>query len=533
MATNYTAPGVYVEEVPSGVRTIIGASTSLTAFVGTAPQGPTNEYVRIFNYGDYERVFGPMAHDSPLSYAVHQYFSNGGRDALVRRVVADGAKKATATVAGMGFEAVNEGEWGNGLHVEIKYDPERKSASPQEKDSEQTVPAKTGEEETGGTKGKPTPAPAAHKGAEAPKGRFSLVVTLDGKERERFVNLVNAPADGRHYAEVLASQSHLIRAQKTAGEEVKGQAGSVGKFDGGRSASPDAKRYEAAIADLERVERFNLLCVLQPTFEKPDIELPWAAAAAMCAKRRAVLLIGRKGGDEPEKDLGAAESDIGTVSAYGRNVAIYYPYVRFADPLSENRPSDFDPVGAVAGVIARTDATRGVWKAPAGLDAGVAGSFGPHPRALTDGEHGTFNEKGINCLRQFPVIGTVVWGARTARGADLLADEYKYLPVRRLALYIEETLATSLKWVVFEPNDEPLWSQIRLNVGVFMHDLFRQGAFQGSSPKEAYLVKCDAETTPQSEIDRGRVNIVVGFAPLKPAEFVIIRLEQLAGQLRM
>ncbi|NEP18598.1 MAG: phage tail sheath family protein, partial [Leptolyngbya sp. SIO4C1] len=134
-------------------------------------------------------------------------------------------------------------------------------------------------------------------------------------------------------------------------------------------------------------------------------------------------------------------------------------------------------------------------------------------------------------LRSFPVYGRVAWGARTLRGADQLGDEYKYLPVRRTALFLEESLYRGLQWVVFEPNDEPLWAQIRLNVGVFMNDLFRQGAFQGKSPREAYLVKCDGETTTQSDINRGIVNIIVAFAPLKPAEFVILKIQQLAGQL--
>lgn len=149
---------------------------------------------------------------------------------------------------------------------------------------------------------------------------------------------------------------------------------------------------------------------------------------------------------------------------------------------------------------------------------------------MTDDENGTLNPLGINCLRVMPAAGRVVWGARTMKGADRLANQWKYLPVRRTALYIEESLYRGTQWAVFEPNDEPLWSQIRLNVGAFMQDLFQKGAFQGSTPKEAYLVKCDKETTTQSDIDRGIVNIVVGFAPLKPAEFVIIKITQLAGQ---
>ena len=151
---------------------------------------------------------------------------------------------------------------------------------------------------------------------------------------------------------------------------------------------------------------------------------------------------------------------------------------------------------------------------------------------LTDAENGELNPLGVNCLRTFPAAGRVVWGARTLQGDDRLASEWKYVPVRRTALFIEESLYRGTQWVVFEPNDEPLWAQIRLNVGAFMQNLFRQGAFQGKTPAEAYFVKCDKETTTQNDINLGIVNIVVGFAPLKPAEFVVIKLQQIAGQIQ-
>ncbi len=184
----------------------------------------------------------------------------------------------------------------------------------------------------------------------------------------------------------------------------------------------------------------------------------------------------------------------------------------------------------MAGIFARTDTQRGVWKAPAGLEASIVGIAGVSV-PLTDNENGRLNPLAINCLRTFPASGTVAWGARTLQGDDRLASEWKYIPVRRTALYIEESLYRGLQWVVFEPNAEPLWAQIRLNVGAFMHNLFVKGAFQGQTPRDAYFVKCDKETTTQNDIDLGIVNIVVGFAPLKPAEFVIISLQQIAGQI--
>ena len=252
-------------------------------------------------------------------------------------------------------------------------------------------------------------------------------------------------------------------------------------------------------------------------------ELLWSDALALCADQRAFLLV------DPPPDTGvdAIEgwvTDLG-LTALGRNGAVYYPRVRRPDPLRDGAIGTFVPSGAVAGIMARTDGARGVWKAPAGIEAGIVGASGLSV-PLTDDENGELNPVGINCLRTFAVIGTVVWGARTLRGADVLADEYRYVPVRRLALFLEETLYRSTQWVVFEPNDEPLWAQIRTSIGAFMQDLFRQGAFQGSTPRDAYFVRCDAETTTQYDIDRGIVNIIVGFAPLKPAEFVVVSIQQ-------
>jgi hypothetical protein len=199
------------------------------------------------------------------------------------------------------------------------------------------------------------------------------------------------------------------------------------------------------------------------------------------------------------------------------------------DPLQQGRINQFPPCGFVAGLYSATDASRGVWKAPAGIDASLTGESGPSV-PLTDLQNGTLNVQGINCIRNFPVYGDVIWGARTLRGNDQLASEWKYVPIRRLALFLESSLYDGTQWVVFEPNDERLWSQIRLNVGAFMQGLFLQGAFQGTTPQQAYFVKCDGENNPQASIDQGIVNILVGFAPLYPAEFVVIQIQQMAGQ---
>lgn len=209
------------------------------------------------------------------------------------------------------------------------------------------------------------------------------------------------------------------------------------------------------------------------------------------------------------------------------NSAVYYPRTFTPDPLNQNRQRSLASSGTIGGLWARTDTARGVWKAPAGTDARLR-NVESLTYVMTDLENGTLNPLGVNCLRNFPIYSNICWGARTLDGADALASDWKYVPVRRTTLFIEESLYRGTKWVVFEPNDEPLWSQIRLNVGAFMHDLFRKGAFQGTTPREAYFIKCDGETTTQSDIDSGIVNIEVGFAPLKPAEFVIIKIQQIA-----
>ena len=288
--------------------------------------------------------------------------------------------------------------------------------------------------------------------------------------------------------------------------------------------------YALAKADL-----FNLLCIPPDTRGGDTSKGVYQAAMTYCASRRAMLIVDSPAAWGANKDTAAATardhlSDLGLTGTEARNAALYFPRVVESDPQLGGQLDTFVPSGIIAGVMARTDTQRGVWKAPAGLDAAVSGTQGLQAN-LNDPENGMLNPLGINCLRFFPAAGRVVWGARTLRGADQLADEYKYVPVRRLALYIEESLYRGTQWVVFEPNDEPLWAQIRLNVGAFMHGLFRQGAFQGQTPKDAYFVKCDKETTPQDQVNLGIVNIVVGFAPLKPAEFVIIKLQQMAGQI--
>ena len=330
-------------------------------------------------------------------------------------------------------------------------------------------------------------------------------------------------------------------------EYTLGYAGSrvAALNSGAAGADGDPPNAAALIGDemsktgiyaLQDVDLFNLMCIpltaqVGGTGDLSDTEARAVITVAetYCEKRRAFFLMDTPENiDEPQeiKDWLKARDTL-----RHRNAAIYYPRVKIPDPLNNFRLRSVGACGTIAGLYSRIDSSRGVWKAPAGTEAALR-NVSELEDLLTDPENGTLNPLAINCLRNFPVYGNICWGARTLEGSDQQASEWKYVPVRRLALFLEESLYRGTKWVVFEPNDEPLWAQIRLNLGAFMHNLFRQGAFQGKTPQEAYFVKCDKETTTQNDIDQGIVNIVVGFAPLKPAEFVIIKIQQIAGQIQ-
>ena len=280
-----------------------------------------------------------------------------------------------------------------------------------------------------------------------------------------------------------------------------------------------ARRH--GIYALDGADHFNLLCL--PAVTHGGV---LADAVSYCKERRAFMIV-----DAPPAaaDAAAMAAAMDTALPRSDHAAVYFPWTRGADPLAGGQPRLTPPCGTIAGLYARTDGSRGVWKAPAGADASLAGVVSL-AAPVSDDESRNLNPLGVNCLRTSPGRGTVCWGARTLQGADHFASEYKYVPVRRLALYLEDSLQRGTQWATFEPNEEPLWAQIRQDAGAFMNALFRQGAFQGNTPRDAYLVKCDAETTTQADIDRGVVNILVGFAPLKPAEFVVIRIQQRAGQ---
>ncbi len=300
----------------------------------------------------------------------------------------------------------------------------------------------------------------------------------------------------------------------------------------------DPSQFQGIYA-LDKVDAFNLMCIPDATRAIPgtptaldttvDPNAIFSAAIAYCDSRRAFLLIDCP---PPVNTISAAidwKTNGLTVQDPNGNGATFFPRLRLPDPKNNYNLRTYAPCGVVAGLYARTDTSRGVWKAPAGIEATLSGVQSLVYK-MTDAENGVLNPLGLNCFRTFPVYGSVLWGARTIVGADADASQWKYVPVRRVALFLESSLYQGTQWVVFEPNDEPLWSAIRLNIGSFMQNLFIQGFFQGQTPDQAYFVKCDSETTTQTDIDNGVVNIVVGFAPLYPAEFVVIQIQQISGQ---
>lgn len=309
------------------------------------------------------------------------------------------------------------------------------------------------------------------------------------------------------------------------------QVNGSGGLDGNK---PTLATYQNAFPIIDReVDIFNLLLLPRDADDNEDRTTVWGPASVFVQKRRAFLLI-----DPPKAWKEVSDVTTGTPVNIGSlrqglmkdHAAIYWPRVRVVDPATGLNVT-IDPSGSVAGVAARIDGNRGVWKAPAGIEADIRGIRGVD-QAMSDPENGVINPQAVNAIRVFP-NGIVSWGARTMDGFDNSGNlDYKYVPVRRFALFIEESLYRGLKFAVFEPNDEPLWAQIRLAAGAFMNNLFRQGAFQGQKASDAYFVKCDSETTTQNDINLGIVNVVVGFAPLKPAEFVIITIQQMAGQVQ-
>jgi phage tail sheath protein FI len=670
----YTYPGVYIQELPSGINAITGVATSIAAFAGWASQGPTTQATLVQSWTDYTNQFGGLDARSLLGYAVKQFFANGGQQAYIVRLtqsaaittgtatgVSAGQVQIAAGAANLILTAKSPGAWSNTYAIQITtitgqaagtfnlnvvYAPSSSvlailesfpnlvaaTLAPANVSSSNVtltitgttattlagVPANGLYRLTGGSDGNGIGVPPSNTASVNITGlkfdpttkpnstvtvttaatggltfttvspgiwgnnysvqfqprpddytRFTLALLYTDPTAttptptgiETYANLSLNPNDsqGRYVVNIISEQSNFLNASMAATPLTITLAGTVpsppppsgvgtvsllGGNDGALLApatkpgfpnafetalnvptitagSPPTFSGTGGLQTLTTVPIFNLLCV--PGEIDPATI---SSLQAFCVAERAFLIADCQSTDTFATLQSGPPSTIMGNNAI--NSAFYFPWVNAFDPLLSVTRA-FPPCGFVAGLYAATDTSRGVWKAPAGIDASLTGEAGL-TTVLTDAQNGTLNTQAINCLRNFRAYGDVVWGARTLRGSDQVGSQWKYVPIRRLALYIESSLYDGTQWVVFEPNDATLWGQIRLNIGSFMQGLFLEGAFQGTTPSQAYFVKCDAENNPQASIDLGIVNVLVGFAPLYPAEFVVIQIQQMAGQ---
>jgi phage tail sheath protein FI len=497
-------PGVFIEEIPSGVQTIPGVPTSITAFVGRTWRGPLDEPVHLKSFADYERRFGGLWRESTLGFAVKQFFENGGTHAIVVRVATrageTAAKGATVRLQdGEVFRAADPGSWGLNLKVAIDH---------------------------GGLTGDKV---------------FNLTVADDAESRrdsgqrggsganERFTNLSVDPASPQFIDGVL-KQSQLLRydsgLRAVAPREQTAIALDGSGTDGApigttEVTAPGNRAAQTGLYALDKAGLFNLLCI--PPYRPGrdlDVANDWTPAARYCADRGAILII-----DAPA--TWTVDNAVENVRAFqeiaDESAALYFPRVLAPDPFDGGRLAAYAPCGMVAGVMSRTDMNRGVWQAPAGIDAGLLGVSGPSTK-VNDNAQSRLSPFGINCLREFPDRGVLIWGAHTLARSG--SSEWKYVNVRRFFLYIEESIDQGTQWVVFEPNSEPTWSAVVRLVETFLTRLWRAGALVGSKPEEAFYVRCDRSTMTQEDIDNGRLIAIVGIAPVRPAEFVILRVSQ-------
>jgi uncharacterized protein len=637
--TTTTYPGVYMQEVSSGVRPIQAASTSTPAFLGVAERGPIGSVSQIFNFTAFQTIYGDFLANGFLAHAVFQFYNNGGSRCYVGRVARNPATaditlqdRALAPQNAFTVGAISPGAWGNTLQITIDaagaIDPENKldlavfrlgpgEAAPtllesfpglsMDPDSPSYAPTvvnslsnqirltanlANSNQIAGFVQGTPTTgtlganqrririsingdgfqevdftgdpvgtlaeirstleaairALTPLRASTQPTSYSSATVTLTGAANDQ-IQITSGAASVGSKVEVLDAVDLLANAAGSLGlrlgaRVVYGSANmrppdtATGAFyllgdnpvtgavtavtPGSDGTTPQDQDYIAAFNLLDTVRDVSLLAV-------PGVGSEAVADAGMnyCLNRPLsdVFFIA----DMAQQDDTLSEAElwrdtISTPNSYG---AAYFPWLLMLDPRGGPEPIPVPPSGYVAGIYARTDARRGVWKSPAGVQASVGGTVGLVTE-LTDVQQGGLNvhAKSVCVIRRFPSAGIVLWGARTMSSDP----EYNYIAVRRMAIFLRVSIFNGIQWAVFEPNDEPLWAQLRLNLNAFMMTLFRQGAFQGSTPRDAFFVKVDSETTTQADIDLGIVNILIGFAPLRPAEFVVVKISQKTAQ---
>jgi hypothetical protein len=533
-----TFPGIYIQEAPSSSHTVIAASTNIAVFIGYTHPLKTdpnlfNKATEIFGFMDYQRKFGGFVRSAAfanqaydvsgadnnvgdMATAVNQFFVNGGLQAYIvaLQVNADTSPPGplecpTMTVGGVSFVQLEITDQIYTLKVQVS------PVGPTNTLADVII---------------------TYSGANPKEPSLTPPVQV---ETYRQVNLT--ANDPNNIATRINAASSLVNVPTATPLPADFSAEPPKPFlplldQSATFFNPtDFTAVLQQDSSLDKIPVINLM-VLPGVTESLVI----STAIAFCERKLAFLILDPKVTDSADgsvkdfPDLVQTTVD-GPSQPRSKNAALYFPYLLSSDPVSGKtknlvtaKPYEIPPAATVAGIFAATDISRGVWKAPAGFQAATKNTLGVVERGqMTDARQGLLNPRGVNCLRDFPNVGTVVFGSRTLDTTD---QQWKYLSVRRMALFLEQSFYANLKWVIFEPNDEPLYSAITLSLNAFMLGLFKQGAFQGSTPGEAFKVQCDKQTTTQADRDAGIVNIVVSFAPLKPAEFVIITIAQLAGQ---
>jgi len=641
---SYLHPGVYIEEIPSGVKPIEGVSTSTAAFVGYTTKGPVGEPVLIFKFDDYVRRYGGIRDQGsslgdPMGFSVAAFFQNGGTKAYIVRLAqgtaahplekAEGYIQSPADPAQVvEFAAVDEGTWGNGLIVKVTPKPAEPAELPLYKveigrndyrgefvplevfadvSFDDTSPrfieaVVNGVSENVNAALKPASSITPPTGGTSTSGDLSgadldlssltdaaarkLKLTLDSmlpaleielpaedfsgrlEELAAAIQVAvrsNAQAERRTNFTAGVQDNTLVLTSGTRGSAssvvVDGSVGIASRLrlgtDGGTEAPGEDgdenggenggevelrggadgeeapnQAYTDVFTAFEKIRDISILCLPGKAWEdedgKPVVQA--AVSHAEKTKNRMVLV------DPPEAAELIEEKDVTDLGLPTSTYSVlYYPWLKVANPFydAEDNPGALatvlvSPSGYAAGMWSKIDGRRGVWKAPAGVETALLGLAGTQ-YTVEDAEQDQLNPLGVNALRTLPGFGTVIWGSRTLSTKS--NPEWRYVPVRRTAIFIEQSIYNGIQWAVFEPNDHRLWSSLRVNIESFMDGLHRSGAFQGEKASDAYFVRCGlGDTMTQDDIDRGQVIVIVGFAPLKPAEFVIVRIQQKVAQ---
>jgi phage tail sheath protein FI len=498
---SYLSPGVYIEEVEAGSRPIEGVGTAVAAFVGLAQKGPANTPTLVTNWNQFATAFGDFMPGSYLAHAVYGYFLNGGGACYVVRVGADGemptarAELPSAKDAALGafrVSALEPGSTGDAIKVEV--------------------------------------APAS----EASEDTFKLIVRTNDRQEEVFDNL--STKKGKQYAPtVVKAQSKLIKLEEIGSSTALVPATGTVALAGGAvtkpvRVTPDDYVGNAAdrtgFAGLEAVDTVTMLAVpdLMAVYQQGILDAEGVQAVQLAMIAHCELMGDRVAILDSPPGYNAQqirEWRVDKVSYDSKYASLYWPWIKVFDPVA-GQAGFVPPSGHMAGIWARSDDTRGVHKAPA--NEVVRGALSLELQ-ITKSEHDQLNPVGINCIRAFPGRGIRVWGARTVSSDPA----WRYLNVRRLFNYVEESILEGTQWVVFEPNDLNLWERVKRTINAFLLGVWRDGALFGATPGEAFYVKCDAETNPPDVIDRGQLVVEIGIAPVKPAEFVIFRIAQFSG----